>query len=101
MNEVHAKIFGLNRREKTVALIKEHGFNPVGTAYLFPEDVFIFETEEEAEQAYLKLEKELKLTTGYWYGRQAFLDLVERQKDKSIFNVETINYYNDERKKTR
>lgn len=89
---------GINRRKKTFALIKESGFNPIGTAYIFPEDIFIFETQKEAEQAYFELEEELKLTVGYWYGKEEFLDLVERQKHKGTFKVETIVYYNEQKR---
>lgn len=50
--------------------LKQHGFNPIGITSHYLEETFIFRTKKEAKKAFKKMEKELNLISGWWYGKK-------------------------------
>lgn len=72
----------LSSFEDDLKTIKESGFNPIGVSQIYLEDTFIFETSEEAEHAYRKLERDrdekfIGKVVGWWHGKEDFLEQVE------------------------
>jgi hypothetical protein len=62
--------------EDSISIIENGGFKPIGVSQIYLEDVFIFETEEEAERAYNTLDKETNMISAFWYSKYNFLDEV-------------------------
>ena len=61
--------------QHSIDKIKTAGFNPIGVTQIFFKDTFIFNTKEEALNAYQKLERDLDRKNriiGYWYGKDEF-----------------------------
>lgn len=52
--------------------LEKYGFYPVAITSFYLEETFIFRTKKEANQAYKKLEKELREVVGYWYSEKDF-----------------------------
>jgi len=64
--------------QEDINLIKENGFNPIAVTQMYLEDVFVFETNEEAKHAYETLEKTTTpKVIGWWYGKDDFIKYVE------------------------
>lgn len=78
-----------------INIIKENGFNPIAVTQMYFEDVYVFETKEEARAAYEKLElgrfKNDDIIVGFWYDKDAFLKEVE-QYEAQIENKVLIHY---------
>ena len=81
----------LSSFKESLILIKSYGFNPIGVSQMYCEDTFIFETQEEANSAYQKLEKELGLLQGWFYSKEEF----EKQKleYETQLNCKVLTYY--------
>jgi hypothetical protein len=70
----------------SLQIIKEYGFNPIAITSFYLEETFIFRTEKEASAAYKKLEKELHLVSGWWYGERKFYkDLAEATAEGEFY----------------
>ncbi len=62
--------------------ILDIGLKPIAVSTIFFEDVFAFETEEEAQQGYKTLEVDSSnKVTGWWYDRKGFVESVDRYGD--------------------
>lgn len=66
----------------SISIIQSKGFKPVGISILALEEVFIFETGEEALKAYNQLERDedggdIMEVMGWWYGREEFYKYYE------------------------
>lgn len=74
-------------RVKYLFIIRLFGFKPI--AYSDPsnmlEHTFVFETEEEAYKAYIKLENrgenKRSFVVGWWYGKEDFLKEVKEREE--------------------
>lgn len=59
-------------RCRSLLLLTLYGFTPV-MYFHFIEDIFVFKTEEEAYEAFMKLENaDRALICAYWYGKEDF-----------------------------
>lgn len=81
----------LSSFQESINLIKSYGFNPIGVSQMYCEDTFIFEKEEEAKSAYLKLEKELKLMQGWFYSKEDFEK--EKLAYETKLNCKVLTHY--------
>lgn len=66
---------------KEIEKIKKAGFNLIGVSQMYFEDVFIFETRDEAEKAYHTFENDMfgnyiGKIVGYWHSREDFKEAV-------------------------
>lgn len=52
--------------------IRLNGFNPIAITQMMLEETFVFNTLQEANQAFEKLEKELNLVSGFWFSMVDF-----------------------------
>ena len=77
--------------DEPLALIRKEGFNPIAVTQLLFEDVFVYETDEEAKQAYHVLETSYPISgkttqigevVAWWYGRIAFKKTVKDYEAK-------------------
>lgn len=57
--------------------VQSKGFKPIGVSQLYFEDVYIFETDEEAKEAFSELEINGSLCA-YWYSKDEFLTEVSK-----------------------
>lgn len=78
----------LSEFEPQLSIIKKAGFKPIAVSKMYFEDVFVFETEEEATRAYRKLERDknenwIGKVDGWWYGRNSFKDVVKEYEAKN------------------
>lgn len=64
--------YPLSTFQNQIDIIRENGFKPIAVTQFYLEDTFVFETEEEAYKAYLKLEKSKNIIRGWWYGKDEF-----------------------------
>lgn len=61
----------------SVNKIRQKGFNPLYVTQMYFEDIFVFETNEEAIKAYEALNtKSDDDVIGFWYGLKQFQELV-------------------------
>lgn len=81
----------LSSFDESLILIKSYGFNPIGVSQIYFEDTFIFETQEEAESAFQKLEKELGLIQGWFYSKENFEK--DKIKYENELNCKVLTYY--------
>ena len=70
-----------------IEVIKAAGFNPIAVTQYYLEDTFIFNTDEEANNAYALLEKEKGLKAGWWYPIEEFEKLVEEYERENECKV--------------
>jgi hypothetical protein len=64
--------------QEEINLIKKKGFKPIAVTQMYLEDVFVFETDKEANLAYQALEKcKSPKVIGWWYGKDVFIKNVE------------------------
>ncbi len=61
-----------------IETIKKKGFNLIGITQIMFEDTFIFKTSEEATKAYIELERDNPILSGWWYGKD---ELIKTLKD--------------------
>lgn len=81
------KSFIIHNAKKFKSIIKLAGFNLIGyTELVFFDDVFIFETQKEADDAYNFFEIKNKELFGFWYGKEKFLE-VKEHIDKNYINL--------------
>lgn len=62
-----------------IDLLKSNGYNPIAVTQMFMENTFVFETDKEANKAYVQFEQNHKndnLIVGWWYGRESFKQAV-------------------------
>ena len=63
--------------KKNKRILEAYGFNLIAfSPCIMFEDTFVFETDEEAEQAFNKMEVELEMFQGWWYGKEQFTNVV-------------------------
>lgn len=70
--------------EEPLKIIKEHGYKPIAVAQMYFEDVFIFETKDEAEKARQELDMDKAIVGGYWWDKPTFLQQAEKYKQECI-----------------
>lgn len=68
--------------EEQIEILRNHQYNPIAVSQLFCEDVFVFETDDEARRASAELEfnedKSKNKLQAWWYGRQHFNEVVSK-----------------------
>jgi hypothetical protein len=69
--------------QEALAKLLDMGFKPIGVSQMECEDVFIFETPEEAIRAYHLFERDqsekwIGEISGWWYGKSAFEEAVKQ-----------------------
>jgi hypothetical protein len=86
--------------QEDINRIKQEGFNPIAVTQMGFEDTFVFETAEEATNAYEKLELNSPRKSnviGWWYGKEDFLKVVESYKKDFHFGcdepIEVLIYW--------
>ena len=67
--------------QSSIDIIRHHGFNPIAVTQMYSEQVFVFETDSEAQMAYELLEVGLEQVEGSWYGNEKFIREVEEYDD--------------------
>lgn len=67
-------------------IIISAGYTPIAVSQMYMENVFVFKTEEEANNAYNILEIIEKKLCGWWYGSEQFLK--ELNEYEESFNNE-------------
>lgn len=68
-----------------IDMLKSYGYNPIAVTQMMLEDTFVFETDEEAESAYQRFEAYVNRISGWWYGKNEFLEAVkEYQKENDV-----------------
>jgi len=73
-----------------IDIIKKAGFNPIGVSQMFLEDVFIFETNEEAKRAFKELEVEEvddMCVVGWWHDKESFLKEAKEYQERNRMKV--------------
>lgn len=66
-----------NKAKVNYNVLKTYNFNLIAySPSIFFEDTFVFETEEEAQKAFEKIEVELEMFQGWWYGKEQFVNKV-------------------------
>jgi len=63
--------------------IREYQYNPIGVTQMYLQDVFVFETNEEATKAYNELDVDESKVSAFWYGKEDFLKEVKRYESMS------------------
>ncbi len=59
--------------QEQLEIIRNAGFKPIAVSQMYLEDTFVFETPEEATEAYNQLEDcENGKLAGWWYGKEEF-----------------------------
>jgi hypothetical protein len=67
---------------KHIWRLRLNGFNPIAFCDYAGEDTWIFETQQEADDAYNKMEIKKGCCVGWWYGKQ---DLLNYLKEDDFF----------------
>lgn len=57
--------------------LRQAGFNPIAVSFMLGEYVFVFETDEEAHEAFIYSEVEGNIVPGWWYSRQGIKEAVD------------------------
>lgn len=74
-----------NKYQRSLNILKNHGFNPIAATTIYCEDIFCFRTEKEATKAFKKFENKVnnehENISGYWYGKRSFLKLVKEYEE--------------------
>jgi hypothetical protein len=83
---------GFSDFEYSIDVLHKHGFNPIAVTQMYFEEVYVFETDAEAQMAYSVLEKDIceycdKKLFGFWYGKEAFEKEVAEYESLSEFKV--------------
>ncbi len=79
--------------QNNIDLLKSKGYNVIAVTQMCFEDVYVFETNEEATKAYNKFERDedgdwIGEIVGWWYGKDEFIQSVkEYETDFSESNV--------------
>lgn len=73
--------------EESLDKIRKEGFNPIAVSQLYLEYTFVFETDEEATNAYMKLERDkegnwIGEVVGWWHGKEDFIKEVEKYENE-------------------
>ncbi len=66
--------------EKSIGILRENGYTPIAASYFFFEEVYVFETSEEANRAFEQLEREEGKIYAWWYGKSEWLAFVRKQE---------------------
>lgn len=64
--------------KKELDILHSNRYFPIGVSYFHFEDVFIFETDEEAERAFQDMERSKGLVFAWWYDKPSFLAEVRK-----------------------
>jgi hypothetical protein len=71
---------------KQISILRKHGYNPIAVSQMICEDVFVFETPEEAQRAAQELEfnddESKNKLQAWWYGRDEFLITVQEYEEQ-------------------
>ena len=67
----------LDHFKEDLEKIKGYGFNPIAVTQLFFESAFVFETEDEAYEAWAILESQKQEVIGWWYNKEDFQKVVK------------------------
>jgi hypothetical protein len=67
--------------QEDIDLLKLNGFNPIGVSQMYMFEVFIFNTEEEAERAYQEMDVKRGEIVAYFWEKKDFLKEVERYEN--------------------
>jgi len=69
--------------KESIDILKSSGFKPIAVTQMIFEDTFVFETPEEANNAYEQFEKIDGKIVGWWYGKDDFLEAVREYEEES------------------
>lgn len=73
----------LSTFNKSIGIIKDHGFYPIAVTQLYNEDTFVFKTSDEAIAAYESLEnREDSILKAWWYGLEEFNETVSKYETR-------------------
>ncbi len=76
--------------------LRAAGFNPIAVSQLYFEEVFVFETEEEATCAYKQFEYETRAICAWWYSKAGFLKAVaEYETENGGYSRVRIHWLDD------
>jgi len=78
--------------QDNIDTLKANGFNPIAVSQMTLEDVYVFETKEEALEGYIRFERDenknwIGAIVGWWYGKEDFLNAVKEYEEKSEIKV--------------
>ena len=70
-------------------VLKTHGYKPVAVTTMMCENTFVFETQDEADRAYLEFERHPKgeYISGWWHGKEDFLQNLEDYKKEFTLHL--------------
>lgn len=74
-------------------VIRQAGFKPIAVTQMYFEDTFVFETEEEANQAFTVLETSQNKVCGWWHGREDFLKSVKGYEEDAGYKVSVLIHW--------
>lgn len=82
--------------QEDLEVIREEGFNPIAVTQMYFEETFVFETPEEANRAFQKLEANgNSRVIGWWYGKEDFLHEVDiYEKENEGYSKVRIHWLN-------
>lgn len=73
--------------QKYLDLLLFKGYKPIAVSQIYMEDTYVFETAEEAKQAYNEFERSIEgkwigEIMGWWYGKETFLEAVKDYEEE-------------------
>lgn len=92
--EIKTSTVTLSRFENPLKLLTDAGFKPIAVSVMTCEDVFVFETDEEAVKAYEQFENtpkgEHSIISGWWYGRIEFMESLDEYEKEMDYRPDVI-----------
>lgn len=84
----------LSSFQESIDLLIVNGYKPIAVSQLMFEDVFVFETDEEATKAYNQFERNsdgklIGIIVGWWYSKNDFLEEVKDYETTTNLKVFT------------
>ncbi len=67
--------------QKEIDKLRANGYNPIAVSQMYLEDVFVFETDEEATNAYRQFERDeewIGNIDGWWFSKEEFTQEVNK-----------------------
>ena len=78
----------LERCQKSIEILKKHGYKPLAVTTLLCEETFCFATEKEAAKAHMQFEvkprNKKEMIQGWWYGKKYFLHTINKDYPKKF-----------------
>jgi hypothetical protein len=74
-----------------IDLLKSNGFNPIGVSQMYMFEVFIFNTQKEANEAYEEMEVKKQEMSAYFWEKKDFLKKAKRY-EKEISSKVRIHW---------